>query len=132
MVEMGDAVVEPIIAAMDKANADGQATFIDILCNFYTKTDSDGRTTNDARILRWAINLFLAHTEETALFSSYLGTLGDPSAIPVLLEAIRTRRLNYLDFIEARNAVEALGGDAPEEPSWDGDPFYESLKSIRI
>ncbi|MDR2505273.1 MAG: hypothetical protein LBD16_04115 [Oscillospiraceae bacterium] len=132
LIEMGDCVTEPVLAAMEKANSDGQATFLDILCNFYERSDAHGKTIRDTRILRWAINLFLAHSEETALFASYLGKLGDPSAIPVLLDAIRTRSLNYLDFIEARNAVEALGGDAPEEPSWDGDPFYESLKSIRM
>jgi len=122
LIDMGAVVVEPILEAMEQANPAGQCTFLDILCYF-----------KDDRILRWAVDLFQANRGETALYASYLGKLGDPSAIPVLADAMITRKLNYLDFIETRNAIEALGGDAPtdmDEARFTGDPYYETLKGI--
>ena len=125
LISLGASVVEPILAAIGDAKPAGQSTFVDILCSF----------PGDGRILRWAIELFKKNANETALFASYLGKLGDPSAIPALLDALQTRKLNYLDFIETRNAIEALGGDVPldmnmDETSFHGDPYYESLKSL--
>ena len=38
--------------------------------------------------------------------------------------------LNYLDYIELRNAVEALGADVPQERDFHGDPYYESLSRM--
>ena len=43
---------------------------------------------------------------------------------------MQNREINYLDYIEVRNAIEALGGDAPEERDFTGDPYYESLSRM--
>ena len=73
---------------------------------------------------------FLREEEHVALFASLLGKLGDERAIPALLDAMQNREINYLDYIEVRNAIEALGGDAPEERDFTGDPYYESLSRM--
>ena len=38
--------------------------------------------------------------------------------------------LRYLDYIELRDAVEALGGDAGEARSFYGDPDFEALRNL--
>lgn len=57
-------------------------------------------------------------------------TTADARAIPHLLAAMDDPDLNYLDYIELRNALEAAGGDAPPERAYDGDPYYESLRRM--
>lgn len=39
---------------------------------------------------------------------------------------LRLTDLRYLDYIELRDAVEALGGDAGEERAFYGDPDFEA------
>jgi hypothetical protein len=48
----------------------------------------------------------------------------------MLYETARDPETNYLDFIEIRSAIEALGGDPPEERDFSEDPFYISMKSM--
>ena len=59
---------------------------------------------------------------------------GDPSLIPVLKESLKKWdewEMDYLEWIEARNAVEELGGSiAIAEPDFSGDPYYESMKNM--
>ena len=38
--------------------------------------------------------------------------------------------INYLDYIEIANAVRALGGEVEKERSFEGDPYYESMKRL--
>ena len=37
----------------------------------------------------------------------------------------------YLDYIELRNAIEALGGDAPEREFDAEDPAYEAMRNMQ-
>ncbi|GHU69050.1 hypothetical protein FACS1894184_12340 [Clostridia bacterium] len=122
LVRMGAMIVDPILAMAREANSAGQETFLDILCNF----------PGDDRIVELGVDLF-ARNSSTALIAAYLGKLGDSRALPPLERALHSGRLAYLDYIEVRNAVEELGGDAPsEEPDFAGDIGYESLKSLRV
>lgn len=117
---MGENAVPSILDALPTANAPGQETFLDVLCNF----------PGDERIYDLAVKLFENHPDNTALYASYLGKLGDRRALQTLVNAAHSRKINYLDYIELRNAIEELGGDAPEELDWSGDPYYESLRSV--
>ncbi|GHU72307.1 hypothetical protein AGMMS49992_07970 [Clostridia bacterium] len=121
LLRMGSMIVEPILAVVPSANAAGQETFLDILCNF----------PGDERIVSLGLDLFERRHDSTALIAAYLGKLGDPRALPPLERALHSRALSYLDYIEVRNAVEELGGSVPsDEPDFAGDPGYESLKMI--
>ncbi|MDR1599287.1 MAG: hypothetical protein LBS11_05385 [Oscillospiraceae bacterium] len=121
LARMGPAIVEPILAAAGAANAAGQETFLDILCNF----------PGDERIVELGLELFERGRGSTALIAAYLGKLGDPKALPPLERALRGGQLAYLDYIEVRNAVEELGGGVPDEqPDFAGDPGYESLRMM--
>lgn len=120
LVAQGREVVKPVLACIDEATVSGREAFLDILCNF----------PGEERIYELAITMFRENSERRALFASFLGKLGDERALPVLRAAMDDPEINYLDYIELRNALEAIGGDAPAERSFDGDPFYESLRKM--
>lgn len=117
---MGRAIVPALLSAMDAASEAGQETFLDILCNF----------PGEDAIYRRTLAAFERYRDKRALYASLLGKLGDARAIPALMLALEAPELGYLDYIELRNAVEALGGEAPVERAFDGDPYYESLRRM--
>lgn len=120
LTAMGDAAVPEVLAAYAGAGDAAQETFLDILCNFPGHEET----------YPLLMERFLREKEHIAFLASLLGKLGDERAIPALREAMRDAGLNYLDYIELRNAVEALGGDAPDERDFSGDPYYESLSRM--
>ena len=119
LAEMGKAVVQPILELLPKANQAGQVALLDVLV----------RHPGDDRIYRLAERLFRENPQGRALFASYLGKLGDERALPVLLEAANDPRTGYIDYIELRSAIEALGGEAPER-EFEDDPAYEALGAL--
>ncbi len=70
------------------------------------------------------------NSEEKALLASYLGKYGNPEACIVLIKSLDWVNINYLDYIEIRNAIEKLGGEASHSRSFDGDIYYESMKGL--
>ena len=120
LVAMGGVVVARVLDALEGATEPGRETFLDVLCNF----------PGDPVIYTLAVDMFHGHPERRALFASLLGKLGDDRAIPELLGAIEDPSLSYLDYIELRNAIEALGGDMPVEREFAGDAYYESLRRM--
>ena len=120
LISMGESVVEPILAALSGAGQTGRDIFADVLSNY----------PGDERIYELMIERFVTRDERRALFASYLAKLGDERAIPMLKEAAQSPDLNYLDYVEVVNAIEALGGERPPEREFSGDPYYESLRQV--
>ena len=120
LVAMGRMIVPAVLAAVDSAKEAGQETFVDVLSNF----------PGEDAIYALTADMFARQVEKRALYASLLGKLGDERAIPLLRDAVDDPAVSYLDYIELRNAIEALGGEAPEERIFDGDPYYESLRRM--
>lgn len=120
LMSMGESVVEPILAALSGAGQTGRDIFADVLSNY----------PGDERIYELMIERFVTRDERRALFASYLAKLGDERAIPMLKEAAQSPDINYLDYVEVVNAIEALGGERPPEREFSGDPYYESLRQV--
>ena len=120
LMNMGESVVEPILAALSGAGQTGRDIFADVLSNY----------PGDERIYELMIERFVTRDERRALFASYLAKLGDERAIPMLKEAAQSPDINYLDYVEVVNAIEALGGERPPEREFSGDPYYESLRQV--
>jgi len=118
LLAMGEAAVEPMLAALPGASQTGRDIFADILSNY----------PGDDRIFELLMERFAVCEDRIALFASYLAKFGDDRALPVLEKAARDEDINYLDFVEVSSAIEALGGDRPAEREFSGDPYYESLK----
>lgn len=120
LMSMGESVVEPILATLSGAGQTGRDIFADVLSNY----------PGDERIYELMIERFVTRDERRALFASYLAKLGDERAIPMLKEAAQSADINYLDYVEVVNAIEALGGERPPEREFSGDPYYESLRQV--
>lgn len=120
LMSMGESVVEPILATLSGAGQTGRDIFADVLSNY----------SGDERIYELMIERFVTRDERRALFASYLAKLGDERAIPMLKEAAQSPDINYLDYVEVVNAIEALGGERPPEREFSGDPYYESLRRV--
>ena len=120
LMSMDESVVEPILATLSGAGQTGRDIFADVLSNY----------PGDERIYELMIERFVTRDERRALFASYLAKLGDERAIPMLKEAAQSPDINYLDYVEVVNAIEALGGERPPEREFSGDPYYESLRQV--
>lgn len=120
LMSMGESVVEPILATLSGAGQTGRDIFADVLSNY----------PGDERIYELMIERFVTRDERRALFASYLAKLGDERAIPMLKETAQSPDINYLDYVEVVNAIEALGGERPPEREFSGDPYYESLRQV--
>lgn len=118
---MGETVVQPILQVVDQANAAGQEALLEVLADY----------PGNEQIFRLALRLFQEHPERRALFAGYLAKIGDDRAMPALIEAARDPKVNYLTFIELRNAIETLGGECPER-EFDEDPEYEALREMDL
>ena len=120
LMSMGESVVEPILATLSGTGQTGRDIFADVLSNY----------PGDERIYELMIARVVTRAERRALFASYLAKLGDERAIPMLKEAAQSPDINYLDYVEVVNAIEALGGERPPEREFSGDPYYESLRQV--
>jgi len=117
--EMGEAAVPAMLDALEEANNWGREALLSVLSRY------PGHPAVFTNLMR----LFDALPERQAILAAYLGRLGDDRALPALLERANEDGLSYLDFIELRSAIEALGGDAPER-SFDADPEYDALMGL--
>ena len=116
LLSYAGAVKDKLIERLESASEAARETYLDILCNF----------PGDERIYAYVLEEFLAGGKY-ALYASFLGKLGDDRAIEPLTRALDIEELNYLDYIEIRNAIEALGGECNHEREFAGDPYYDSL-----
>lgn len=117
--EMGESVIQPILQEFDHANAAGQEALMDVLAQY----------PGNEQIFQIGLRLFRERPEKRALFAGYLAKIGDDRAVPALIEVAKDPRVNYLTFIELRNAIEALGGTCPER-EYEDDPEYEALRGL--
>ena len=117
--EMGGAVLQPLLSALPHANNAGQEAMLDVLVNF----------PGNEQVFNLAMRLFRENPTRRALFASYLGKLGDDRALPELIKAANDDKCRYLDFIEIRNAIEELGGEAPEREFYE-DAEYAALNPL--
>ena len=119
--DMGRSAIQPMLEALPKATPAGQAALLDVLVNY----------PGYEPVYQTAIRLFRSRPEQRALFASYLAKLGDERALPALKALAASEETPYLDYIELRSAIEALGGDAPERDFDAQDPAYEAMRSMQ-
>lgn len=120
LASKGAAVVPGLLDAYPGAPEYAQTLIMDICCNY----------PGDERIYNYLIHRLHNMPEQRALNASCLAKLGDVRAIEPLKEMLNLFDLRYLDYIEMRDAVEELGGDAGEDRSFYGDPDFEALRNL--
>jgi hypothetical protein len=120
LAEMGASAVPDMLGALHECNRAGQEALLDVL-SAYPGNES---------VFQLALRFFEEEKGRRALFAGYLGRLCDERALPALQKAAGEKNLPYLDFIEIRNAIERLGGDAPER-EFESDPGYEAMLKLQ-
>ncbi|MBQ4074221.1 MAG: HEAT repeat domain-containing protein [Clostridia bacterium] len=118
---MGAQAVPAMREALKKATPDGQEALLTLLCDY----------PGDEAVLETALALFQAPDAHIAIIADCLGRLGDERALPLLKAKAASEETEYLDYIELRSAIEALGGEAPEREFDAEDPAYEAMRSMQ-
>jgi len=118
--DMGAEAYRPAKAAFRVAGEAGREALLDVLADF----------PGDDDVLNFALQQFKQCREKRALYAGYLGKLGDDRALEPLLDAAEGEDISYIDFIEVRNAIERLGGEAPVRDFSD-DPTYAAVKRLQ-
>ena len=112
----GEEALPGMLEALPQASDAGQEALLSIL----------SRYPGEPGVYEALIRLFDALPERGAVLAAYLGRLGDERALPALVERAAEPSLSYIDYIELRSAIEALGGEAPER-DFEDDPAYGAL-----
>ena len=110
----------PAKVAFTAADDAGKEALLDVLADF----------PGDDDVVAYAIRRFEQCPDKRALFAGYLGKLGDERALAPLSDAAESVKVSYIDFIEIRNAIERLGGEAPVR-DFEGDPTYRAVKRLQ-
>ena len=88
------------------------------------------RFPGDARVYERMLEMLKNRPEQRAFAARLLGRYGDARAIEPLKALISMSDITYYEYMELRNAVEALGGEIEHEREFYGDPDYEYLRDL--
>lgn len=115
--EMGEKVVPSMLEALEGASDSGKEALLSVLSRY------PGHDIVADELMR----LFEENPGRRAILAAYLGRNQDVRALPLLMQAAEDDNTPYLDFIEIRNAIEELGGEAPEREFCEEDSTYAAL-----
>lgn len=118
--QMGEAARDSMLEGLEGANLYGKEALLSVLSHY----------PGDERVLDGLLSLLERLPARRAVLAAYLGRLGDVRALPALEREALKPEAGYLDYIELRSAIEALGGEAPEREFYD-DPEYEALFGLK-
>ncbi len=120
LIDSDASVVDELLEHYDGASDYAQMLILEICAHF----------PEAPRVLDLLLDKLRTCPDNRAFYAALLGDLGNPEAIEPLKRYLEASDLTYLDFIELRNAVETLGGDAGEERTFYGDPDYEAMRNV--
>lgn len=108
-----------MFALIPHADIELKGLIVEVLMN----ADKDERT---AKLL---IELFETKTNYS-LYAGFMAKYNDESFAPALYKALDT--CNYVDYLEIRNAIEALGGMVDDDyRDFSSDPTWQALKNLK-
>jgi len=116
----GDAAVDALMDRYDAANDYGRMAILDVCARF----------PGHERVFETMLRGLNNDPDHRGFYAGLLAEYGDERAVEPLKAVHRLTDLGYLDYIEVRNAIEALGGDPGEERVFNGDPEYEALRNL--
>ncbi|MDD3412008.1 MAG: hypothetical protein PHY12_14485 [Eubacteriales bacterium] len=119
--EMGADVRGPAMIAFAAASEPGKEALLDLLCDFPPVDDA---------VFQFALSQFKLQPDRRALFAGYLGKMDDDRALEALCDIAESDEVTYIDFIEIRNAIERLGGEAPIR-DFRNDPTYRAVQRLQ-
>lgn len=114
-----DCVPEKILEIINSVPEKNQGILVEVLSNFKGRKD----------VFYWLVTM-LQRAEDVPTYAGLLGRYGDTAAIDILKSFASEVDINYVEFVEIRNAVEELGGEMTEEKDFSGDPYYKYINHI--
>ena len=111
---------ERLLSGYDAAPAFARKLILEVLSNF----------PGDARVYGHMLDMLKNCPEERAFAARLLGRYGDERAVGPLKALLAATDISYYEYMELRNAVEALGGKVVREREFYGDPDYEYLREL--
>ena len=114
-----DCVPEKILEIINSVPEKNQGILVEVLSNFKGRKD----------VFYWLVTM-LQRAEDVLTYAGLLGRYGDPAAIDILKSFASEVDINYVEFVEIRNAVEELGGEMTEEKDFSDDPYYKYINHI--
>ena len=121
LASLGDRAVDVMRLALPGATPDGKEALLTLLSDY----------PGDEQVFEAAMELLRTRRHRTAVVADCLARLGDERALPALKELAASEETPYLDYIELRSAIEALGGEAPEREFDARDPAYEAMRGMQ-
>ena len=121
LASMGERAVDAMRNALALSSPDGQEALLTVLSDY----------PGDEQVFQTALALLRARRDRVAVLADCLGKLGDERAIEPLKALAASEETPYLDYIELRSAIEALGGECPERDFDAEDPAYEAMRSMQ-
>ena len=121
LCNMVESVKEDVLADFKESSPETKAYLTQILS--YAK--------HDDRIFDILVAEFAKNQDNIPLYAGYLGKYGDERALPFLMTAIESDKINYFDFEELRFAIEALGGSYDKKRDFTSDKMYKKIKGIK-
>ena len=118
---LGETAVPMMREMLSAASPDGQEALLTLLCHY----------PGDENVFQTAMRLFDERPDRAAVLADCLGKMGDERALPALIQRAGSELTPYLDYIELRSAIEALGGDAPEREFDAEDPAYNAMRNMQ-
>ena len=112
--------IDALLEAFERAGECGKDIFLDLLCE----------CPGDERVYELACRRFLNAPERRAMCAACLAKLGDARAIEPLQRVAQAADLQYYDYLEIVNAIEALGGEVESPREFYGDPDYEAMRFL--
>lgn len=116
LAEDNDEAAEKILSIMYEVDEDTQFIFADILSNYK----------NNENIFMWLVTM-LYRGKDLCEVAQMLGRYGDNKAVNMINSFVLDKDLNYMEFIELRNAVERLGGEFEYEKDFSEDEYYKKI-----
>lgn len=113
--EIGEASYDRLMLNLPFANDRAKLGFISIL----------SKQKGNETLFKEALSLFVKRRDFAQELSSYISRLDDERALPLLIERAGDSSTGYIDYIELRNAIESLGGEAPEREFDENQEYLE-------
>ena len=114
-------VLEKILAQFKETTEDKKANLTEILSH----------AQKDDRVFNILIEEFVKNQDKIPEYASYLSKYGDERALPFLMTAIESEKIDYSDFEELRFAIESLGGTYEKERDFSKDKLKNKIKQTK-
>jgi len=112
--------LDRLLSAFQEAPEYAKMLILEIACNY----------PGEECIYTYTVDRLLNDPEHRAIYASDLAKLGDERAIEPLKRLTTLSDLTYYDYLELRDAIEALGGELEIDRAFYGDPDYEAMRNL--